>query len=537
MVIAQSDVADLTVVTTEITLVALLAIAAVVAMLVSRFDVPFTVALVVVGLGLSFTTPFDASLSKDLILGVLVPPVIFEATIHLPWYRLKDDLVPILSLAIGGTLVGMFLVGALVRPFIDVPWPAALAFGALISATDPVAVISRFGSLGVDKRLTTLVEGESLFNDGAAIVAFGLAVTGGAGFSVGGAIGQFVAVSFGGLGVGLVLSYVISTVVMKRLDDHLLETIITLALAFGSYVLAEFFHVSGILAVVGAGIVVGEIGLAATSPTPRLSLEGFWEMLSFIVTAFVFLLIGLRIDIAQLSGHIPAILVAVAAILVARAVIVYGSSVIQNRFSSTRYLPRGFQHAVYWSGLRGAVSLALALTLPFSFDSHIAELLQVMTFGVVLFTLLVQGTTIKWVLDRVGISRPSQTALEHQRRQARLYAAWSGRRQLRRLHQEEAVHPYMWETLDDLYRDEMEESRASMGFHLRENPELETLMFLRIRADLLKAERAGLLEVVRRGLVSGSIADEVASAIDIRLAALDFIRTRLIKSGGHFDTI
>ena len=404
MVFAASEAGDLAILSTEVTLVGLLAVAAAVAIVVSRINVPFTVALVLVGLALSFTTAFDIRLSKDLILGVLVPPLVFEATMHLPWHRLKSDLVSILTLAIGGTLIGTFLVGVLIRPFVDVPWPAALAFGALISATDPVAVIARFRSLGVDKRLTTLVEGESLFNDGAAIVIFGLAAAGGAGFTVGGAIGEFMKVSLGGLAVGAVLGYLVAKVLLKHLDDHLLETAITLALAFGAYVVAERVHLSGILAVVAAGIIVGEVGLDNTSPTTRLSIESFWELLSFIVNAFVFLLIGLRIDIAQMSHHVPAILVAVATILVARAVIVYGTSFIQNRISATRYLPPSFQHAVYWGGLRGAVSLALALTLTFSFEARTAEVLQVMTFGVVLFTLLVQGTTIRPVLHMVGIS-------------------------------------------------------------------------------------------------------------------------------------
>ena len=535
MVLAASDTGDLAILSTEVTLVGLLAIAAAVAMLVSRIKVPFTVALVLVGLALSFTTAFDIHLSKELILGVLVPPLVFEATMHLQWHRLKIDLVSILTLAIGGTLIGPFLVAVLVRPFVDVPWPAALAFGALVSATDPVAVIARFRSLGVDKRLTPLGEGESLFNDGAAIVIFGLAAAGSTGFTVGGAIGEFLQVSVGGLAVGAVLGYLVSRVLLKHLDDHLLETAITLALAFGSYVVAEKLHVSGILAVVAAGIIVGEVGLENTSPTTRLSLESFWEVLSFIVNAFVFLLIGLRIDIAQMSHHVPAILVAVVAILVARAVIVYGTSFVQNRISATRYLPRGFQHAVYWGGLRGAVSLALALTLPFAFDSRTAEVLQVMTFGVVLFTLLVQGTTIKRLLDLVGISRPSATALEQQRRQARFFAAWGGRQELRRLHQEEAVQPYMWQTLDDLYRDELEECRASLGLHLREHPELETAIFLRVRADLLKAERAGLLDAVRRGLVSTEVAEEVAADLNTSLAALAFIRSRLIRPSGQLD--
>lgn len=181
------------------------------------------------------------------------------------------------------------------------------------------------------------------------------------------------------------------------------------------------------------------------------------------------------------------------------------------------------------------MSLALALTLPFSFDARTADILEVMTFGVVLFTLLVQGTTIKRLLDLVGISRPSATALEQQRRQARLFAAWGGRNELRHLHQEEAEQPYMWQTLDDLYRDELEECRASLRFHLREHPELETAIFLRVRADLLKAEKSALLDAIRHGLVSTEVAEEVTGDLDTRLAALDFIRSQLIRPSGQLD--
>ena len=515
----------------EITIVGLLAIAAIVAIVAQRINAPFTVALVIVGLGLSFTPAFlDIELSKDLILGVLVPPLIFEATMHLPWRRLKADLASILTLAIGGTLIGTFLVGALIRPFVDVPWPAALAFGALISATDPVAVIALFRSLGVNKRLTTLVEGESLFNDGAAIVIFGLAAAGGAGFNFADALVELLTVSLGGVGVGLVLGYLVSTVVLKNLDDHLIETAATLALAFGAYIAAEQIHMSGILAVVAAGIIVGDIGLQNTSPTTRLSLLNFWELFSFVVNAFVFLLIGLRIDIDLMARNIDAILVAVVTILFARAVIVYATSWLQNRISATKFIPLNYQHTMYWGGLRGAVSLALALTLSFSFDTEVAEVLLVMTFGVVLFTLLVQGTTIKRLLDAVGLAGKSEVATEHQRRQAKILAARAGRRELERLRGEGVIQPAVWSTLNELYDEDLDASRSSLGLHFQANPGLETETFLKTRADLLNAERTGLIEAVRRGLVEEEAATETAADLANRLAALEFIRARLLRT-------
>jgi CPA1 family monovalent cation:H+ antiporter len=540
LVLAADEVAPSGVLNIEIWAVVLIAIATAVAIVARLVRAPFTVLLVVAGLAMATFTRTDVTISKDLILGVFVPPLVFEATMHLPWRRLRLDLASILTLAVGGTLVGTFVVGAIVRPLLDVPWAAALAFGALISATDPVAVIALFRSLGVSKRLTTLVEGESLFNDGAAIVVFNLAVAsavaGAGGFSLGGAIWDFVSVAFGGLAVGLVLGYIVSNVVLKNLDDHLVETAVTVALAFGSYLIAEEFgllvgiedlHLSGILAVVAAGLVVGDIGLRNTSPPTRLTLENFWEFLSFTVNSFVFLLIGLRIDVRDLSGHADAVVIAVVAILLARAVIVYGTVLVQNRIRATEYVPTSYQHVLYWGGLRGAVSLALALTLSSSFDGDVAGVLELATFGVVLFTLLVQGTTINMVIKRLGLGRHSPVVVNQQRHQASIYSKRAGRRELERLRREGVVLPQLWAPLDALYQEEISTHRRILDRHFQDHPGLETAMFLQARSDALNAERSAALDAARRGLIRSEIAEEVSTELAHRLAALEFLRSRV----------
>ncbi|MCP4421499.1 MAG: Na+/H+ antiporter [Chloroflexi bacterium] len=521
----------------ELSIVVLLFIAAMVAVVVRRIRLPYTVALVLVGLFLSFFPNFlDFSVSSDLILAILVPPLVFEATLNIPWPKLKKDLLPVMMLAVGGTLLGTFFVGGLVAQFLGISWAAALAFGALISATDPVAVIAFFRSLGVSKRLTILVEGESLFNDGVAIVIFNLALAAGtvsSSFELGAALQEFFIVAFGGLAVGVVLGYVVSYIILKNLDDHLIETATTVALAFGSFVVAESFgniigveglHFSGILAVVAAGLMVGNIGMENTSPTTRLTLENFWEFLSFVVNSLVFLLIGLEIEVAQLRPNIIPIVVAVAAIILSRGVIIYTFSWIYGRFQPQNHIPINFQHVMYWGGLRGAISLALALSIENAvFGSDVALELRVMTFGVVLFTLLFQGMTIEKLIDRLQLADVLPQRIELQRRQATLFTKWVGKHELDRLHDNGILFRDIWDSMSQVYDEEILEKKGELRAHLQEFPELEQEMYLQAREDALIAERSALGEASRRGLISNEVYDELIIKLNNRIAALEII--------------
>lgn len=522
----------------ELGFVVLLSIAALVAILIRRIRLPYTVALVIVGLILSLFPNFlGFQVSSDLILAILVPPLIFEATLHIPWDKLKNDLALVVLMAVVGTLVGTFLVGGIVVQFLGVPWAAAIAFGALISATDPVAVIAFFRSLGVSKRLAILVEGESLFNDGVAIVIFNLAVAtgavGGAGLTVGDAVLEFVIVAFGGIGLGLFLGYIVSTIVLKNVDDHLIETATTVALAFGSFVVAEEFgvilgiegvHFSGILAVVAAGLMVGNIGSRNTSPTTKLTLDNFWEFLAFAVNSLVFLLIGLEIEIAQLADFFWPIVVAVVAILLSRGVIVYTMTWLYGRFQPRRHIPVPYRHVMYWGGLRGAISLALALTLSNSgFGSDLSLELQVMTFGVVLFTLLGQGTSIERLIRHLKLAEEPAQRVENQRRQALLYAKRSGQNELNRLRQSGWLFRDIWESMNQVYDEEILSIKESLRQHLRAYPELEQEMYLQAREDVLKAERTALSQALRAGLLSEEVHDELIGKLNNRLAALEII--------------
>ncbi len=535
----------------ELGFIILLTIAALVAIVIRRIRLPYTVALVIVGLILSFFPNFlDFQASSDLILAILVPPLIFEATLHIPWNKLRNDLLPVLMLAVIGTLLGTIMVGGIVMQVLEIPLLAAVAFGALISATDPVAVIAFFRSLGVSKRLAILVEGESLFNDGMAIVIFNLAIgaaavagsTGVIELTVGEAIVEFIIVAFGGLGVGLFLGYVVSTIILKNVDDHLIETATTVALAFGSFLTAEYFgsiigieglHFSGILAVVAAGLMVGNIGSQNTSPTTQITLNNFWEFLAFIVNSLVFLLIGLEIEILQLVPNIFPIIVAVLAILVSRAIIVYSLGWVHGRFLNPRRpIPISYQHVMYWGGLRGAISLALVLGISSDlFGAAVATELRVMTFGVVLFTLLGQGITIERLIRRLKLSDKPPQRTEQQRRQALLYAKWAGRRELERLRQDGILFRDIWEAMGEVYDKEIDHNKATLRAHLRDYPELEQEMYLQAREETLKAEKRAISDAARRGLISEEVQEELSRELNNRSAALELIKANRSLDG------
>ena len=520
----------------ELGLVLLLSIAALVAIVSRRIRVPYTVALVLVGLILSFfPNPFSIDVSSDLILAILVPPLLFEATLQIKWEKLRRNIVPILLLAIVGTLLSTIIVGEIITWVLDIPLLAAFAFGALISATDPVAVISFFRSLGVSKRLGLLMEGESLLNDGVAIVLFSMAVgfasagidPAAQGLSIlGEGLIEFFRVALGGLTVGFVLGYVVSYGILKNLDDHLIETTTTFALALGAYVIAESFHMSGILAVVAAGLMVGNIGMQNTSPTTRLTIENFWEFLAFVANSLVFLFIGLEIEITRLWPGIVPIIVAVLAVLFSRAIVVYGITAIYSRFASVQQkIPTSYRHVMFWGGLRGAISLALALTLTGDvFGTEFAREMQVMTFGVVLFTLLVQGTTIESLIRRLGLAEKPPHLLEHQRRQASLFTRRAGLQEMNRLRNEGMLFRDIWDATRAVYDEEINQSKLDIRDHLEAHPELEQDLFLQARTDALRAERSAITDAMQRDLISESVHEELVHAADHRMAALDLIK-------------
>jgi CPA1 family monovalent cation:H+ antiporter len=502
--------------TTEILIIALLLVASLVAIAVRRLRVPYTVALVVVGLIITFQAPVTIELTPELILALFVPPLVFEAAFHLNFRELQRNLPNILLLAVPGVILATLIVAGILALGKVVSLPLALVFGALIAATDPVAVVALFRSLGVPKRLSILIEGESLLNDGTAIVIFNLmlvvALTGG--FNLLTSVADFLRVVIGGTVVGLVLGWIMSRLI-SRIDDYLIETTLTTVLAFGAYLIADQLHFSGVLAVVAAGLVNGNIGPQGMSPTTRIVLFNFWEYVAFLANSLIFLLIGLQMSVPALLKNWHPILWAILAVLLARFVVVYGVSLITRRTAES--IPMRWQHVLYWGGLRGAICLALALSLPASLGSD-RDLLRMMTFGVVLFTLLIQSTTMRPLIRLLKIVTRSEAQVEYEMRHARLASLRSADARLDRMHAEGLLSTHTWERLKQF----VTQTASSLAVSLREllltDPSLEAEELDTGWRELNRAKRSALLSLRHDGVISEEVFVDLTAEVDALLS-------------------
>lgn len=514
----------------ETLILELLLIVSLVAIIVRRFRIPYTVALVLAGLGLSLRAQIQITLTPELILSILLPPLVFEAAFHLNLDKLQRNLITIGLLAVPGVVITMLVVGGIIHMGAGLPLGLALVFGALIAATDPVSVVAIFRRLGAPKRLEVLLEGESLFNDGTAIVIYGLvlsAVLTGS-FSLIGSVIDFAVIAGGGVAVGLVLGWVVLQLI-GRIDDYLVETTLTTVLAFGSYLLAEQLHVSGVLAVVTAGLINGNIGQRGMSPTTRIVVLNFWEYVAFLANSAVFLLIGLDIDLPALVNNWRLILWAIAAILVSRAIGVYGLSRLG------RSMPERWRHVLFWGGLRGAIALALALSLPLGLGDARRTLI-VMTFGVVLFTLLIQGLSIERLMHLLRLITRSDTQVQYEMRHARALAARAGFEHMQSLYQDGLISLHTWERMQPLLRERMEALASAVQEALEGSPELEADEIVTARRESLRAQRTMLSNLRRDGVIAEETYEQLVAEADAALdASTEEWASQLMQVGASVD--
>ena len=389
--------------------VALLAVAIVVAIAARQFRLPYTVGLVIVGTIITLSQrDIGLHLTHDLIFDLILPPLLFEAALSISWRELRRDYFPITVLATLGTMIAACVVTGGMVWLLDWPAPSALVFGVLIAATDPVAIIAMFKDNKLRGRLCLLVESESLLNDGAAAVFFVMAVAWAqsaehaqVGLET---VATLLRIVLGGVIIGAAFGGV-AILVAKRTSEHLIEAALTTVAAYGSFLAAEYFDASGVLATVTAGLIIGNLDLLVVNNKGYLSLKGrefvisFWEFAAFLANSVIFLLIG--VDVAAMPFHFygsGVLLVSIALVLLGRGLVVYPLSLL---FLRSRWaISFREQHVLWWGGLRGALGLALALSLPPTLP--LRHEIVVVTFGVVAFSVVVQGLTMPLLLRRLG---------------------------------------------------------------------------------------------------------------------------------------
>ncbi|WP_035322664.1 cation:proton antiporter [Peribacillus kribbensis] len=383
------------------------------------FRQPYSIALVLTGLILGITkAPYledaeqfitESHIFQTIVITLFLPILLGDAAIKLHYSDLMKQRKPILALSFPGTFLSFLIIGFCSYYLTGLPLSIAFTFAALMSATDPISVISIFKSLGISKNLVTIIEGESLFNDGIAVVLFQISSIfllsyiemGWMGLLQG--ILLFIKFAFGGIAAGVILGFIFSQI-LRLYDDYPLEIAFSVILFFGSYFIAEHLQVSGVIAVVVSGIIFGNYGSRiGMSETTKTNIDSFWDVITFIANSFIFLMIGLEIRNIHLKDDWKLIAASIVIVLAARTAALYLSLWPIKGFSEK------YKILLNWGGLKGSLSIALSLSLPQTFEGR--ETIIILTFSVVLFSLLVQGLTIKPLISFLGIKKePGETS-------------------------------------------------------------------------------------------------------------------------------
>jgi CPA1 family monovalent cation:H+ antiporter len=514
----------------EIAIITMLVVASIVAMVARRVRLPYTIALVVAGLGMGAAggllpeSVLSLHLSRELLMAVLLPALLFEAAFHLNLTDFRANMQAILLLALPGVALGIVLAGAgfrLVLPWFgfDVTFLVACLLGSILAATDPISVIALFKELGAPKRLSLIMEGESLLNDGVAVVAFtALATVAG----YGGQPANFDAVWLvkfilieigGGLLIGLVLGAIMSWT-LSLTDDHLVEITLTTVAAYGAYLLADKIHASGVIAVVAAGMMCGNFGARhGMSPASRVAVVSFWEYAAFAVNSIVFLLIGAEIDLASLRTVLPAAVTVFVILTVVRAGVVWSVTPIAARREGA--FDRGWRPVLTWGGLRGGISMVLALWLS-RYGAEDGERIRDLVFATVLIVLLVQGTTIGLLLKRFGMVFASAERERAASLRTRMKAIKAALAELDRRYAEHTISAGAYETLREQYAGKQAETEEALDAVA---PAAEVLdrEVQAVQAELALVEK----DAIRHAFAKGAINEDAMRQLMARIDAGD----------------
>jgi CPA1 family monovalent cation:H+ antiporter len=512
---------------TESVFILLFIIATAVAIFARWWHVPYTVGLVLAGLLLGFVHILPApELTQELLFAVFLPGLVFEAAFHLDYSEFVHNCWAIILLAVPGVVGTMAGTAAILVPAAHslgfaagFDWRYGLVFGALIAATDPISVVAMLRTLGAPRRLALLMEGESLLNDGTGIVFFvlSLAVVSGTAVSAGDLTLQFIEIVGLGALMGIAVGTAVSQVI-RHVNEPVIEITLTTIAAYGAFILADHFHYSGIIATVAAGMVCGNYGApVGMSASTRVAVETFWQYVAFALNSIVFLLIGFELNVRSLLSHWLMILIAYLAVLLARGVVVLGVAGLLHR--TRERFPLSWGVVQIWGGLRGALPMVLALSLPRDFAYR--ELVINMTFGVVAISILVHGLSMSPLLRLLGIVRGRERRLAYELARGRVRMARSALAELDRVARTGAADADILDSIHAEYDAQLHAASEEIhGVHLKRDEILREEQRA-IRRQLILVEKRELIEALHAGLITSDVYAQLLADADARLLAAD----------------
>ena len=513
----------------ESVILILFVIASAVSMVTRRLNLPYTIALMAVGLILgSLHLLNPPHLTQELLYAVFLPALIFEAAIHLKAGDMQKDILPITTLVIPGVILSMLITAAVLiwvsvhfTQIDTITWPLGILFGAAVAATDPVAVVAIFQRLGVPRRLRILVESESLLNDGTSIVVFILALhylQGDLGNTRQVLIDFFRIVGFGllvGTTVGL-----ITAVVMRQLDDAMVTITLSTVAAYGSFLIADKLGVSGVMSTVAAGLLVGNRGFSQTLfPSIRISTETFWEYIAFAMNSLIFLLMGFAINLQMLWELWPIVLIAYLSVLVARFFVVNFTWAL---FAPTRLkFPYSWSVVLSWGGLRGALSMVLALSIPDSLGFK--EVIVTLVFGVVLLSIFIQGLSMTPLMRILGLASPISELKEYELVKTQIALIENTLDEIEHLKKRRMLHAKSAQNLKEEFSQQLSVLQTKLDELVPDKEAMLTEETLRTKRRILMEQKNTLLEMYQNGAISFDAYEELRTQIDTKLLELENI--------------
>jgi CPA1 family monovalent cation:H+ antiporter len=497
-------------------------IAIAVTVIIKYIRLPYTIALVITGLIIGTLEFYDIMLNKEIILFMFLPPLLFEAALHIDIKEMMDAFKPILFLSIFGIIASVFLVGFIVNIFTGIPLIYCILFGAMIMPTDPVSVIALFKQVGVSKKLSHIIEGESLINDGTAIVLFTIifAVIHNNNFSFALTVFNFLKAYIGGIVIGLSIGYLTIRLLQKILsDDSVVVVLVTIVVAYLTFIICEgFFHVSGVIGVVVAGLFIGHKGTKhAMSSSSKISLNTFWAIVVFLVNSLIFIMIGMKIPLREILNEGRLIFIAIITVIFVRSVVVYLIFAVLNLLGEK--IPGKWQHLINIAGIHGSIPIALLLGL--HLPNYFPEI-SAMTYGVVLFSVIVQGSLIFPILKKLNICNISKIECEYEINLAKKLAIKKARQQLKKMYLADQITKNIYEDLVKSYTQKFEEVNEKIRDNLLYGDMIKAKQIKTAKRKAFLAEKVSIRESIKNGLISLERGYTLLKEIDKKLDTIDY---------------